>query len=47
VLDVTALGPTLEQARQREYAAAELISWPGRYLRTDIGSRPTRTLENT
>jgi phosphoribosylamine--glycine ligase len=36
VLDVTALAPTLDQARQRAYAAAERIRWPGAHYRRDI-----------
>lgn len=47
VLDVTALGPTIESARERAYEAAERITWPGRHLRRDIGARPTRTREHT
>jgi phosphoribosylamine--glycine ligase len=47
VLDVSALGPTIEAARARAYAAADLVSWPGRVYRTDIGGQPTRTLEST
>lgn len=37
VLNVCALGETLEAALARAYEAAELIEWPGRQLRTDIG----------
>jgi phosphoribosylamine--glycine ligase len=47
VLDVTALGATIEEARARAYAAADLVTWPGRSLRSDIAGSPTRTLENT
>jgi phosphoribosylamine--glycine ligase len=36
VLDVTALGETIEQARERAYAAVERIHWPGMHHRTDI-----------
>lgn len=36
VLDVTARGATVEEARERAYAAAEKITWPGRFFRTDI-----------
>lgn len=36
VLDVTALGPTLEEARARAYRGVSAISWPGMQLRTDI-----------
>ena len=38
VLTVTALGPTVADARARAYAAAAHITWPGRHLRTDIAS---------
>jgi len=37
VLGVTSLGRDVPQARQRAYAAADLIRWPGKYARTDIG----------
>ncbi len=40
VLDVTALAPTLAEARSRAYAAADLISWRGVQLRRDIAARP-------
>ena len=36
VLGVTALGPTLADARRRAYAAADHISWDGLHRRTDI-----------
>lgn len=36
VLAVTALGDTLAEARERAYAAAERIEFPGRLLRRDI-----------
>ena len=39
VLGVTALGETLQQARERAYQAAKLISYDGAYLRGDIGMR--------
>jgi phosphoribosylamine--glycine ligase len=39
VLNVTALGPTAADARRRAYDAAELISFDGRQMRTDIASR--------
>jgi phosphoribosylamine---glycine ligase len=38
VLDVTATGPTVADARARAYRAAGRISWPGMYLRTDIAA---------
>jgi phosphoribosylamine---glycine ligase len=36
VLDVTATGDTVAAARDLAYRAADLISWPGLYRRTDI-----------
>jgi len=39
VLGVTALGETLESAIANAYAAAEKISWPHKYCRTDIGKK--------
>jgi phosphoribosylamine---glycine ligase len=37
VLGVTALGETLEEARQKAYAAADKIAFEGKQLRRDIG----------
>ena len=46
VLNVTALGTTLKEARDKAYAAAERISFDGAFYRKDIGHRalsaPTR-----
>ena len=39
VLNVTALGATPGEARDRAYAAAESINFDGRQMRTDIASR--------
>jgi len=39
VLGVTALGDTLESAIANAYTAAEKISWPHKYCRTDIGKK--------
>lgn len=39
VLGVTAVAPTFEEARERAYAACELIDFEGKTLRTDIGMR--------
>ena len=39
VLDVTALGATLAEARARAYRAVELIDWPDGFCRRDIGRR--------
>ena len=38
VLDVTALAPTLAQARERVYTAVSRLSWPGMQYRSDIAS---------
>lgn len=39
VLDVTAVAPTFEEARERAYKACELISFEGKTYRSDIGLR--------
>jgi len=39
VLGVTALGHDVGLARQLAYQAADLISWPGKYYRKDIGMK--------
>ncbi len=39
VLGVTGLGPTLEAARDRAYAAVDRIDWPEGFCRRDIGWR--------
>ncbi|KAI4363600.1 hypothetical protein MLD38_019801 [Melastoma candidum] len=39
VLGVTAKGRDLEEARERAYAAVEVIDWPGGFNRNDIGWR--------
>ncbi len=41
VLGVTALGNDLAEARARAYAAAEQITFEGRYLRRDIAAGPS------
>ena len=41
VLDVTALAPTIAEARARAYAAVADLSWPGLHARADIASSPT------
>jgi phosphoribosylamine---glycine ligase len=41
VLNVTATGTTLAEARARAYDAATKISWPGMQYRHDIAARPT------
>jgi phosphoribosylamine--glycine ligase len=42
VLNVTALGADAATARAGAYAAAEMIDFPGKQLRTDIALRPTK-----
>jgi phosphoribosylamine--glycine ligase len=39
VLNITAIGDTLNQAVARAYAAVGLINWPGGFCRRDIGWR--------
>jgi phosphoribosylamine--glycine ligase len=39
VLNVTALGESVTQARSRAYAALDAIDWPGGFFRRDIGWR--------
>ena len=39
VLNVTARGDTLQEARDRAYAMVEAIDWPGGFFRRDIGWR--------
>jgi phosphoribosylamine--glycine ligase len=41
VLNVTALGADLREARDRAYAAVDMITWPGMYCRRDIGAKYT------
>jgi phosphoribosylamine--glycine ligase len=43
VLDVVGTGPTVAAARQRAYAAADLIHWPGVHRRNDIALEAART----
>jgi phosphoribosylamine--glycine ligase len=38
VLDVTALAPTIAQARARAYEAVARLQWPGLHVRTDIAA---------
>jgi phosphoribosylamine--glycine ligase len=42
VLNVTALGESFEQARERAYAACAVIDFEGRWFRRDIGARAQR-----
>jgi phosphoribosylamine--glycine ligase len=39
VLNVTAVGDSLHEARERVYAAIERIDFPGAQFRTDVASR--------
>jgi phosphoribosylamine--glycine ligase len=39
VLNVTALGSSFEEARDRAYEACDLIDFEGKWLRHDIGAR--------
>ncbi|HYY73314.1 MAG TPA: phosphoribosylglycinamide synthetase C domain-containing protein, partial [Solirubrobacterales bacterium] len=39
VLNVTALGSTLDEARDRAYRAAGMISFDGMQMRTDVAAR--------
>ncbi|MBN9487603.1 MAG: phosphoribosylamine--glycine ligase [Alphaproteobacteria bacterium] len=39
VLNVTAMAPTVEEARSRAYRAVDLIDWPGGFCRRDIAWR--------
>jgi phosphoribosylamine--glycine ligase len=43
VLDVTATGATIADARSRAYVAVDRIRWPGRQHRTDIAANPGRS----
>jgi phosphoribosylamine--glycine ligase len=45
VLNVTGMGATPGEARERAYAAAERIEFDGRQLRTDIAARAVEKLE--
>ena len=43
VLAITALGDSVEQARERAYAAINQIHFDGRHFRRDIALRPSHT----
>ncbi|MHA1600378.1 MAG: phosphoribosylamine--glycine ligase [Alphaproteobacteria bacterium] len=45
VLDVTAMGPTMAEARARAYAAVDRIDWPEGFCRRDIGTPTTGPLD--
>ena len=40
VLNVSAIGRDVEEARRRAYSAVEIIDWPGGFFRRDIGVSP-------
>jgi phosphoribosylamine--glycine ligase len=42
VLDVTASGASVREARDRAYAAVDAIDWPEGFCRRDIGWRAIR-----
>ena len=42
VLNVSARGRTLAEARERAYAGVARIDWPGGFCRSDIGWRALR-----
>ena len=46
VLNVTALGGTITQARDRAYEAVDRIDWPQGFCRRDIGWRAAAREEN-
>jgi phosphoribosylamine--glycine ligase len=43
VLNVTATGPTIAEARRRAYAAVDRIRWPGMHHRSDIAAEAAST----
>lgn len=45
VLGVTATAPTLKQALEKAYAAADAIDFEGKYMRRDIGRRALAAME--
>jgi phosphoribosylamine--glycine ligase len=45
VLNVSARGRTLAEARERAYAAVARIDWPGGFCRSDIGWRALKRVE--
>jgi len=47
VLNVTALGPTPGEARERAYTAAGLISFAGMQMRADIAARAVERVAAT
>jgi phosphoribosylamine---glycine ligase len=47
VLNVTGVGATAQEARERAYEAADLISFEGMQMRTDIAARAVKRAETT
>jgi phosphoribosylamine--glycine ligase len=47
VLNVTGIGSTPAQARERAYTAAGMIEFHGKQMRSDIGARPVAALGAT
>jgi phosphoribosylamine---glycine ligase len=45
VLNVTGIGPTPAEARERAYAAADLIEFDGKQLRRDVALRAAERVE--
>ena len=45
VLNLTGLGPTPAEARDRAYAAAEVIEFDGKQMRTDIAERAVNSVQ--
>jgi phosphoribosylamine--glycine ligase len=43
VLSITAMAPTVEQARERAYRAVDLVDWPQGFCRRDIAWRALRS----
>jgi phosphoribosylamine--glycine ligase len=39
VLNLVGVGPDLATARDRAYAATEVVRWPGMQFRTDIAAQ--------
>jgi phosphoribosylamine---glycine ligase len=45
VLDVTATGATIDEARRRAYEAVHHIGWRGMHYRSDIAARAAEEQE--
>lgn len=46
VLNITAIGSSISEAREKSYAAVDLIDWPEGFCRRDIGHRALPSAEN-